>query len=222
MKRAKGKTRGERPTRNPTTPRSGATSSEASDTAPARKPGAQPGNRNAWKHGATAADMNSKRAAKRARLDDFQATAERQVQDVLRVAGLQSDPLAALVARQVGRLEAMAARLEAFHGGRGYFTKAGDLKPSVNRFVDVVDRLLGEARRLLEQLQSMERPAEPVTVRIIRQHRLAGDPEPPEPEMGVPTSDRFAGNGAPLNDQPPTTGVPATRKRSRRGGECPI
>ena len=42
-------------------------------------------------------------------------------------AGMERDPVARLVARQIGRLEGLVFRLESYHSARGYFGKDGVL-----------------------------------------------------------------------------------------------
>lgn len=129
-------------------------------TAPRRKGGgaarkrpemARRGNLNARKHGAY---LNAGKHAAAVARDRFRRRGEREARAILAAAGLQNDPTARMVARQVGRLEAMAHRLEEWHTRRGYFTRQGELKGSVGREVEVINHLLGEARRLLEQLST--------------------------------------------------------------------
>ena len=110
-------------------------------------PGAPRGNRNALKHGAYLSD--AKRTA-RARRDKYRRRGEREAREILAASGLGEDPLAKLVARQIARLEAMAHRLEGWHDVRGYFTAAGELKASVSKEIDVIGRLLDEARKLFD------------------------------------------------------------------------
>ena len=117
-----------------------------------RKPGAPAGNQNARKHGAYASDLvDGKRAARKAR-DKHRAKAQREVREILKAYGLDHDPLGKMVGRQVGRLEAIVYRLESHHSARGYFTREGDIKASVNQEIATVGKLLDEARRLLEKL----------------------------------------------------------------------
>jgi hypothetical protein len=102
------------------------------------------------KHGA---HLNAAKHDARLARDRHRRRGEREAREILVAAGLQGDPLARLVARQIGRLEAMAHRLEAWHEHRGYFTAAGELKGSVSKQTEVVARLLDEARRLMEALK---------------------------------------------------------------------
>ncbi len=117
-----------------------------------RKSGAQPGNRSAVSHGAY---LNTLKRGVRATRDKHRRKAEAEALAILAGCGLTDDPLAGLVARQVRRLETMAGRLEAHLDSRGVFLRDGSVKPAVKSFVEVVERLLGEARRLLEQLASL-------------------------------------------------------------------
>jgi hypothetical protein len=102
-------------------------------------------------HGAYLTD--AKRAAAVVR-DRFRRRGEREARDILKAAGLEREPLARLVARQIGRLEAKVARLQEHHERRGHFDRAGLLKASVSVEARFIGDLLGEARRLFEQLQA--------------------------------------------------------------------
>jgi plasmid stability protein len=116
------------------------------------KGGAPRLNRNAVKHGAF---LNERKRTARATRDRHARAAEADAREILRSCGLENDPLAKLIARQVRRLETQAGRFESFLDSRGSFTRGGEVKGAVREFVSVTERLLGEARRLLEQLASM-------------------------------------------------------------------
>ena len=122
----------------------------AGDGARNREPGAPKGNLNAKKHGAY---LNEKKRGARALRDRHRRRGEREARAILQAHGLGEDPLARLVARQMGRLEAMVHRLEAWHEVRGYFTAAGELKASVAKEIEVIGRLLDEARKILDNLR---------------------------------------------------------------------
>jgi hypothetical protein len=113
------------------------------------------------KHGAylTAAKHDARDAR-----DRHRRRGQREAAAILKAAGRESDPMSRLVARQIGRLEALAHRLECYHEARGYFTRAGEVKASVGREVEVVGRLLDEARRLFEQLSVAPAAAPPGNV----------------------------------------------------------
>jgi hypothetical protein len=119
--------------------------------------GAPPLNLNHLTHGAY---LNTLKRGVRATRDKHRRKAEAEAHAILVGCGLERDPLAGLVARQVRRLETMAGRLEAHLDTRGVFLRDGSVKPAVASFVSVVERLLGEARRLLEQLAASARPPE--------------------------------------------------------------
>ncbi len=93
--------------------------------------------------------MHGLRSRKRQRelRDAASRRAEKEVRELLAHMGLEKDPLARIVARQIRRLEAAADRLEAKLNARGWFTKTGDPQPGVRTLIDITDRLLGEARR---------------------------------------------------------------------------
>jgi hypothetical protein len=136
-------------------------------TQPKRRPGAPAGNVNAGKHLAY-----SKRRARDQR-DRHKRKAETEALDILRSCGLQEDPLAALVARNLRRLETQAGRFEAFLDSRGSFTRSGDVKPAVREYAGMVERLLGEARRLLDQLREVRDGGMPATLLEARQRVAA-------------------------------------------------
>lgn len=110
-------------------------------------------NTNALKHGA---HLDEAKRGVRASRDSHRRKAEREALTILRAAGMENDPTAKLVARQMRRLETVAARLESYLEARGYFTKTGDPKPAVAQLVQTTDKLLGEARRLLDQLAAIK------------------------------------------------------------------
>jgi hypothetical protein len=112
---------------------------------------ARPGNTSALRHGLYRA---------RQERDRFRRQAEGEACAILKAAGLEADPLAGLVARQIGRLEAKVARLQEYHDRRGHFTKTGELRPSVLTEGKFIGDLLGEARRLFDELRA-RRPAGP-------------------------------------------------------------
>jgi len=115
-----------------------------------RRRGARTLNLSAKKHGA---HLSEAKRTIRATRDRHRRTAEREARAVLAAAGLADDPLARLVAKQLRRLETMAGRLEDHLERRGYFKRDGSPSPAAVKLVDVVDRLLGEARRLFEGLR---------------------------------------------------------------------
>lgn len=132
---------------NKSTKNDAADDRQASPRSTKSRPGAPLGNQNAVKHGAHLSE--AKRLA-RVRRDKYRRRGEREARKILATSGLGEDPLAKLVARQIARLEAMAHRLEAWHDVRGYFTAAGELKASVSKEIDVIGRLLDEARKLFD------------------------------------------------------------------------
>jgi hypothetical protein len=124
-----------------------------------RNPGAQPGNSNAVKHGAYAKrgikltkELKSSRDKARLARETHKRKALKEARMILKRAGLENDPMSILVARQIARLESLAAVLEAHHEVRGYFERGGVLRASVSKYIETVDRLLGEARRLINAL----------------------------------------------------------------------
>ncbi len=166
--------------------------------------GAPHGNLNAAKHLAY-----SQRKAREQR-DSHRRRAEREALEILRAAGLEHDPTAALVARQMRRLETVASRLESFLEARGFFQRGGDPKPAVRTLIETTDRLLGEARRLLDQLAGRAEAAVPgqtvLQVVFAQTQGVAAeplsslaDPKPdPEPDRApAPAVARVEGNPAP-------------------------
>jgi hypothetical protein len=123
---------------------------------------------NAVTHGAY---LNEAKRGARATRDKHRRRGEREALNILKASGLKGDPLARLVARQVGRLEAMVHRLEHHHELRGYFNQANELKPSVAREADTIGKLLDEARRLFEQLREFS-PARKVKPDQEQVHRV--------------------------------------------------
>jgi hypothetical protein len=109
----------------------------------------------------------SKRKARDQR-DTHRRNAEREALAILRSCGLETDPLGRLVARNLRRLETQASRFEAFLDSRGAFTRAGTVKPAVGEYIGVVERLLGEARRLLDQLREVRDGGLPATLEEAR------------------------------------------------------
>ena len=145
----------------PGSPRAGSAGREDGTPPSGRSPqrsGGQAGNRNAVTHGAYAtgnAALNDAKAAERDRRDRHATQAEEDALAILKACGLENDPMGRLVARQIRRLETQAGRFEAFLNSRGSFTKLGDVKPAAQAFMSVAERLLGEARHLLEQLAAL-------------------------------------------------------------------
>ncbi|MCI0656866.1 MAG: hypothetical protein L0170_07320 [Acidobacteria bacterium] len=131
--------------------------------------------------------LNEAKRGARATRDKHRRRGEREALSILKASGLQGDPLARLVARQVGRLEAMVHRLEHHHELRGYFNQANELKPSVAREADTIAKLLDEARRLFEQLREFS-PARKVKPDVEQVHRVeyVGVDEASEPQ-GTPS-----------------------------------
>ena len=120
-------------------------------SSPKRRGGAPVGNLNAAKQSPYLS--KGKRGARAVR-DAHRRRGQREARCILLAAGLGHDPLGRLVARQLGRLEGMAQRLETWHQHRGYFKAGGELKASVRKEIEVIDRPLGEARKLLEALKA--------------------------------------------------------------------
>ncbi len=183
----------------------GAGGASPSDPRPPGEPprkgrgGAPRGNLNALKHG-----LFSK-AVQRTR-DTFRRRAQREVHAILKYSGIEHDPLAVLVGRQLGRLETVASRLEMHLEKKGYFVgRTGDPKAAVARLVETTDRLLGEARRLLEQLA--ERPGRSDGVRPLR-FLLPGGAELPHGATGY-----YGRGGDPV--------APAAPGEARRGEDGP-
>ncbi len=125
------------------------TDQASTDAKPKRGPGAPVGNKNRQTHGLR---------AERSHRDAHLRRAERDVREVLRSYALESDPMAKLVGRQLRRLEAAAGRLEERLGKRGWFTNRSEPAPAFAAYIGVVDRLLGEARRMLERLAGAQQP----------------------------------------------------------------
>jgi len=129
-----------------------------------KHPNSRPGNLSAKTHGAY---LNIQKRGARAIRDRHRRRAEVEARTILRDAGLEGSATARLVARQVARLEAMVYRLESFHAARGHFTKEGVLKASVGREIEVVGSLLGEARRLLDQLASLPGASPNIKLKVV-------------------------------------------------------
>jgi hypothetical protein len=122
------------------------TEQPAGERAQKRTRGAQPGNLNARKHGAF-----SERPARDQR-DGPRRAAERHVRELLAHHGLSKDPTARLVGRALVTLETMHVRLVSYAERRGAMDAKGNVKPATREAIDLAGKLLGEARRLLEQL----------------------------------------------------------------------
>ncbi len=167
--------------------------------------GAPKGNLNAVRHGAYSPRLNALKRTAAAVRDRFRRVGEREARRILEAAGLTDDPLARSVARQVGRLEAMARRLEAHHERRGYFTRAGEIKGSVSQEIQVIAKLLDEARRLFGELRDYRgTQVEPGAVYV----STLGDGTP------VPRdhSDQIDAPAAPAEDEAPSEDREATEE----------
>jgi hypothetical protein len=101
------------------------------------------------KHGAY---LNAAKRTHAEMRDRYRRRGERLARAMLTELGLADSPMAKAVARDLGRLEALAFRLETWFGSRGYFTRDGQIKPAVSKYLDVIGDKLGSYRRLLEVL----------------------------------------------------------------------
>jgi hypothetical protein len=148
-----------------TTPPDVPAADSSAPTQPKRRGGAPAMNTNAVTHGAY---LDEAKRTARATRDGHRRRAEKEARAVLVAAGLEDHPLAVLVSRQIRRLETVASRIEAHLEHRGYFDRKGDVKPSIKTLVDTTDRLLGEARRMLEQMLVMAPKDDgPIVFRIL-------------------------------------------------------
>ena len=139
-----------------------------------RRPGAPAKNKNAMTSGLRAARLPA---------DRFSRNAQRLVKDLLRHYGLEADPHARLIGRQVRRLESAAARLEDRGHKRGFFDAKGAVNSTLTTLISVTDRLLGEARSLLDRLGDL-RPAP--TQDVIRTVTIADGREYTPVAVGLP------------------------------------
>ena len=162
------------------------------------KGGAPFGNCNAGKHLAYA-----KKQAKKLQ-DRHRRGAQRMVREMLRDLGLENDPTAKLVGLQIERLEEVARRVYAYMEQRGFADRAGNPKPMLKLFVETTDRVLGEARRLLQMLGS--KPQEQTLTALIaaacerdEAERASGAYSPPVATRHTPTPTQLADA---LGDEP--------------------
>jgi hypothetical protein len=161
------------------------------------KSGAPKGNRNRVTHGAYLSEK--KRTARELR-DKYRRRGERVAREMLRELGLTDSPLARGVAKDLGRLEALAFRLETWLDARGWFKRDGELKSAVTRYIDVLSEKLGDYRRLLDQLPKAS-SATGITALILQADRLRKEreaeaereaepePKPPPPTCPEPSGD---------------------------------
>jgi hypothetical protein len=162
---------------------SSANAQPSPDRAQKRRGGAPEGNTNAVTHGAY---LNEAKRGARATRDRFRRRGEREALAILKASGLAHNPLARLVSRQVGRLEAMVHRLEHHHELRGYFTQGNELKASVKQELEAIGGLLDRAHRLFQALHDIAQESRPKVVEFLL--RYEDDPRtrtgpPDEPDL---------------------------------------
>jgi hypothetical protein len=135
-------------------------------TAAQRKPGAQPGNANRVTHGAYAL-RRARQAAGIAR-DRFKRAAERQWRRILVKRGMAKDDLAMVIAGEATFILGTRRRIESQATRRGFFTRDGEVKPSVNKALELSNGLIDRCARLIEQLaaKGSDMPLEGMTFAI--------------------------------------------------------